>query len=262
MTAASRETKSWIRRFAPADGATTQLVCLPHAGGSAPFFLPVARALAPHTDVLAVQYPGRQDRREEPGIESIPELAEQVTRAIVESADRPVTLFGHSMGASVAFEVARRLPGTGVEVLGLIVSGRCAPPCGCVARRKLSTDENILDEIRRLSGTDARVLSDEDLVRMILPSLRSDYAAVTAYRAEPGARVPYPVLALIGDADPQVPVEDARAWREHTDSEDFELRVFPGGHFYLNDQPEAVIDTVRRHIARWSSTAPVPGGVV
>ncbi|MEV8423052.1 thioesterase II family protein [Streptomyces niveus] len=252
MTLASRETQPWIRRFRPASAASTQLVCLPHAGGAASFFLPVAKALAPGTDVLAVQYPGRQDRRAEKGIDNIPDLADAVAREVREWSDRPVTLFGHSMGATVAFEVARRLRGTDVDLLGLIVSGRCAPPCTCVATRELSTDENILDEVRRMSGTDAQVLGDDDILRMILPALRSDYAAVQSYRGEPGASVPYPVVALIGDADPQVPVDDARAWVDHTEA-DFEIQVFPGGHFYLNDQAPAVIGAVKRHIARWAA---------
>lgn len=252
MTLASSETQPWIRRFRPAAAASTQLVCLPHAGGSASFFLPVAKALAPGTDVLAVQYPGRQDRRNEKGMDNIPELADAVTREVREWADRPVTLFGHSMGATVAFEVARRLRGTDVDLLGVIVSGRCAPPCTCMSERELSTDENILDEVRRMSGTDDQVLADDDILGMILPALRSDYAAVQSYRSEPGASVPCPVVAMTGDADPQVPVDDARAWVDHTEA-DFELHVFPGGHFYLNDQAAAVIGAVKQHIARWSA---------
>ncbi|MFD3487140.1 thioesterase II family protein [Streptomyces sp. NPDC058665] len=252
MTLAPSETKPWIRRFKPAPEAPTQLVCLPHAGGSAPFFLPVTKALSPETDVLAVQYPGRQDRRDEKGIPSIPKLADAVARELLEWADRPITLFGHSMGASVAFEVARRLRDTDVEVLGLIVSGRCSPRCRCITTRQLFSDENILDDVRRMSGTDAEVLGDDDVVRMIMPALRNDYAAVMSYRSEPGATVPYPVVALIGDSDPQVPVVDARGWADHTEA-DFQLHVFPGGHFYLNDQPAAVVGTVRQHIARWST---------
>lgn len=252
MTLAPSETQPWIRRFRPAPAARTQLVCLPHAGGSAPFYLPMTKALAPETDVLAVQYPGRQDRRDEKGISSIPELADAVARELLEWADRPMTLFGHSMGASVAFEVARRLRDADVNVLGLIVSGRCAPPCRCVAKRQLFTDEHIIDNVRRLSGTDAQVLGDDDVVRMILPALRNDYAAVLSYRSEPGASIPYPLVALMGDSDPQVPVMDARPWADHTEA-DFDMHVFPGGHFYLNDQPAAVANTVRHHITRWAT---------
>ncbi|MFD3524101.1 thioesterase II family protein [Streptomyces sp. NPDC058653] len=252
MTLAFSETKPWIRRFRPASEARTQLVCLPHAGGSAPFFLPMTKSLSPETDVLAVQYPGRQDRRDEKGIPSIPRLADAVARELLEWADRPMTLFGHSMGASVAFEVARRLRDADVEVLGLIVSGRCAPPCRCIARRRLFTDEDILRNVRKLSGTDSEVLGDEDVVRMILPALRNDYSAVLSYRSEPGATVPYPIVSLMGDSDPQVPVIDARPWADHTEST-FDMHVFPGGHFYLNDQHADVARTVRHHINRWST---------
>lgn len=99
----------WIRRFHPRPDGDVRLVCLPHAGGSASFFFPVSQAMPPSVDVLCVQYPGRQDRRAEPVIDSIPDLADQVFAALLPWADRPLAFFGHSMGATLAFEVARRL---------------------------------------------------------------------------------------------------------------------------------------------------------
>ncbi|WP_238846327.1 thioesterase II family protein [Nocardia terpenica] len=101
--------KLWFRRSQPTEQAEHRLVCFPHAGGAASYFTPVARALAPDVDVLAVQYPGRQDRRSEPGIDDIGVLADRVHDIIRTWPSRPLTLFGHSMGAVVAFEVARRL---------------------------------------------------------------------------------------------------------------------------------------------------------
>lgn len=86
-----------------------RLVCLPHAGGSASSYFSMSAALTPSVETLSVQYPGRYDRRKEPCIESIPELAEAIFTALFEWADRPLALFGHSMGAVLAFEVARRL---------------------------------------------------------------------------------------------------------------------------------------------------------
>lgn len=104
------ETGAWVRRFHP-DGrdAAHRLICFPHAGGSASFYFPVSRALTPGVDVLAIQYPGRQDRRHEPCIDSIAALADALAEEVRPWCDRPVTFFGHSMGATLAFEVARRL---------------------------------------------------------------------------------------------------------------------------------------------------------
>lgn len=240
-------TSAWIRRFHPVPDAAHRLVCFPHAGGSASFYFPVSRALAPGVDVLAIQYPGRQDRRHEPCVDSIPKLAEALVDELSPWFDRPVTLFGHSMGASLAFEVATRLEERGIVAHGLFASGRRAPSTVRDERVHLKDDAGLIAEITRLSGTDTQVLGDPEILRMILPAVRADYRAAETYRYTPGPRLSCPVLALTGDSDPHVTLEEARAWGEHTSGR-FGLRVFPGGHFYLNSQAAEVTEALRAHM--------------
>jgi surfactin synthase thioesterase subunit len=258
VTHATTDTTTWIRRYHPAPHAPTRLVCFPHAGGSATFYFPVSRALSPSVDVLAIQYPGRQDRHTEPCIDDMATLADLVTDELGPWLDRPVTLFGHSMGATLAFEVARRLEAAGTTPLGLFASGRGAPTRQRDERTHLVTDDRLLAELRRLSGTEARMLDDQELVRMILPALRSDYRAVETYRYRSGPQLRCPVLALVGDADPKVTIDEARSWAEHTTGR-FTLRVFPGGHFYLNDHAPAVLAAISAYIAACSAAGrPTP----
>lgn len=253
MSSATHLSGLWLRGFHPSPNASSRLVCLPHAGGSASYFFPVSKALAPDIEVLAAQYPGRQDRRDEPCLESIPELADHIARDLAALTDRPLTLFGHSMGASVGFEVARRLAGTDITLLGLIASGRSAPSHTWGGDVHLRTDDGILRELRELSGTDTRFFDDEELLRMILPAVRGDYTAVATYHCEPEVRVDCPVSVLVGDSDKQVPLAQAERWREHTTGP-FDLRTFPGGHFYLNEHAAQVTATVADRIARWSAS--------
>ncbi|GAA3291311.1 hypothetical protein GCM10020295_07820 [Streptomyces cinereospinus] len=117
-------TGEWIRRFHPAPQAAAQLVCLAHAGGAASYFFPVSKALSPAVDVLAVQYPGRQERRRETPFENAELLADAVAEQLADVTGRPLALFGHSLGATVAFEVARRLEAAG------ITRGRCSSRAG------------------------------------------------------------------------------------------------------------------------------------
>ncbi|MEV0538159.1 alpha/beta fold hydrolase, partial [Kitasatospora sp. NPDC050463] len=123
----TKESGTWLRRFHPGPEGGPRLVCFPHAGGSAPYFHPVSRDLSPVLDVLAVQYPGRQERRHEPRITDIADLADALMAEIGPLADRPLAFFGHSMGAVVAFEVALRLRERGVTPVALFASGRRAP---------------------------------------------------------------------------------------------------------------------------------------
>jgi surfactin synthase thioesterase subunit len=237
----------WIRRYRPAPEAAVRLLCLPHAGGSASHYHPMARALAPAADVLAAQYPGRQDRYAEPPAGSIREMAERIVEA-VGGDDRPLAVFGHSMGAVVGHEVALRLEAAGRAPVRLFVSGRRAPSTARDGRElHKASDADLLRAVRRLDGTDGQVFEDEELVKLVLPALRGDYKALETHEPRPGDRLSCPVTVLTGDADPVTPVADARAWTAHTDGPT-ELCVFPGGHFYLNDRPQEVVDVVRRHL--------------
>ncbi|WP_239395779.1 thioesterase II family protein [Frankia sp. CiP3] len=238
----------WIRRFHPSVSAKARLVCLPHAGGSASFFFPVSRALSPAVEVLSVQYPGRQDRRTENPIESITELADAVTRELLSWADRPLALFGHSMGAVLAFEIVRRLEDRGVLPLILFASGRRAPSCGRVKQVHLLDDDGLIAEITVLAGTSLQILGDKEIMRMALPSIRSDYKAVETYRWQPGSLVRSPIHVHVGNDDPRVPVGEARMWEQHT-AGDFFLTTYPGGHFYLVDQSTLVTENLSRAIA-------------
>ncbi|MFH8476669.1 thioesterase II family protein [Streptomyces sp. NPDC018000] len=248
MTSSVQEKSAWIQRFHPSGDARTRLVCFPHAGGAATYYHPVSAALKPGIEVLAVQYPGRQDRRKEPVVRSVEELARQATAAIRPWADRPLAFFGHSMGALVAFEVARQLADEGAPPLSVIVSGRRSPTSFRDENVHRRDDQGIVAEMARLGGSDPRMFEDPEMRALLLPVIRADYEAVETYRYRPGPALPCPVLALLGESDPVASAEEARGWAEHT-SGGFELRTFSGGHFYLNDHAAAVTGAVRDHIA-------------
>jgi surfactin synthase thioesterase subunit len=238
-------TRAWIRRFHPGPHGAPRLVCLPHAGGAASYYFPVSKQLASVAEVLAVQYPGRQDRRHEPCIDSIPALADALAAELRPYTDRPLTLFGHSMGASLGFEVALRLEAEGATVRHLFASGRRAPSTPRDERVHLLDDAGLIADMKRLSGTEDEVLEDDELVRLILPAVRADYRAAETYRYTPGPPLTCPVTVLTGDADPHVTDEEARAWQRHTTGP-FDLKVFTGGHFYLNSQARNVISIIEQ----------------
>ncbi|GHC53160.1 thioesterase II family protein [Streptomyces flavofungini] len=238
---------SWVRRFHPAPGAATRLVCFPHAGGSATFYFPLSAAVSPAAEVLAVQYPGRQDRMNESCITDISTLVDRVTEELLPWADRPLTFLGHSMGATVAFEVARRLEARGIVLLGLFASGRRAPSRRREESVRLRDDQGLVEELRRLSGTDGELLADEAVLSMVLPAMRGDYHAIETYRYQPGPPLNCPVLALTGDSDPLVEVAEARAWAQHTVAP-FRLRVLAGGHFFLSEHTETVAREITDHL--------------
>jgi surfactin synthase thioesterase subunit len=241
MTESAAEGDAWIRCFHPAPDRSVRLVCFPHAGGSASFYFPVSAALHPEVEVLAVQYPGRQDRRTEEPIDDIPRLADRVFAALQPRlGDRPA-FFGHSMGAIVAFEVARRMAREdGSAPARLVLSGRRAPSRRRDERMHLRDENGIIAELKSLSGTASGLLDDEEMRRMILPAIRSDYRAIETYAYTPGPPLSCPITVFTGDQDPQVTLDEARAWHEHTTG-GFDLDVFGGGHFYLTARPAEVI---------------------
>jgi surfactin synthase thioesterase subunit len=235
----------WCRRYRPARNPAARLVCLPHAGGSAPFFVPVAAALSPGADVIAVQYPGRQDRRREDPIDDIRILADRLHAILIRQPALPVTLFGHSMGAILGFELALRLEASGHAPERLYASGRRGPATHRDENFHLRDDAGILAEIRALNGTASALLGDEELMRAILPALRADYHAAETYVCDPGTTLACPVTVLTGDSDPKTTMAEARAWAAHTTGP-FDLQVFPGGHFFLTEHADQIIGILDR----------------
>ncbi|MFC9945741.1 thioesterase II family protein [Streptomyces pratensis] len=244
--AGARAAGDWLREYTSAATDAPSLVVLPHAGGSAAFFAPLARALAPDVRVLVVQYPGRLERQRHRAVEDIRELARHTADAVTaHTGGAPVAYFGHSMGALVAYEAALLgEQGLGPRPRALFVSAGRAPVLTHVDPAVLRDDESLIEQVLWLGATSKAVLDDPDLRELILPALWADYRALTAYAPDHDARVDCPVTALTGDRDPLVPVEDVARWRDHTTGA-FRLQVLPGDHFYLTPRPARVADTVR-----------------
>nr|WP_308204695.1 alpha/beta fold hydrolase [Frankia sp. R82] len=255
----SADSERWLRRFQPGPASGPRLLLFPHAGGSASFFVPLAKALAPTGDVLAVQYPGRQDRRLEAAHTSIGPLADELAEVVggLED-DRPLALFGHSLGAIVAFEVTRRLAAAGRPAPAvLIVSGRRAPSTVRDESYHRLPEAAFIAELGSLGGTDPRILAEPELLELIVPPTRADYQAIETYQPGADAVIDVPVVALIGDTDTRVTTAEAERWREHTTAS-FDLRHFTGGHFYLIDQQPALVDTLTSVLSSLPASQPAP----
>jgi pyochelin biosynthetic protein PchC len=233
----------WLRGE-PRPAARVSLVCFPHAGGSASFFQPWRPLLPAHIEPWIVEYPGRHDRIGDACITDVHTLADR----IVEAASpwrvqaKPLVLFGHSFGASVAYEVACRLRSKAGAVLELFASGARAPAVWNLGVKPRAHDDAALwNEVVRLGGTAAALLEKPELRELVLPALRADYHASERYRANPGPKLRCDVTAFVGDQDPDVDLTDAQAWQETTEGS-FRLKQFSGDHFYLISQRAALIE--------------------
>jgi surfactin synthase thioesterase subunit len=248
VTTPANTTSRWLIRFHPRPDSDVRLVCFPHAGGSASFYHPLSMRFSPTADVIALQYPGRQDRRREACIDDIGVLADHIAEQLEPLADKPTVFYGHSMGAILAFETAWRLEQRGRRgCQSLVASGRRAPSSQRTETVHELDDDGIIAELQSLGGTDVRMIDDE-LLRIAMPSIRSDYKAIESYVGPPGRKVSCAIVALTGDADPLTTVAEVEAWSLHTDA-DFRVRVFPGGHFFITGNIVAVQDEIAREMA-------------
>jgi surfactin synthase thioesterase subunit len=239
------EAAAWLRRYHVPDAPRARLVCFSHAGGSASAFRSLSAALHPQIETTAVQYPGRHDRGRDEPIEDIAGLACRIAEALQPWEGAHVAFLGHSMGALVAFETARRLVSmTGAAPAALFASGRRAPHEATEVPADLEDAATLVNELRRLSGTGTEVLTDDCLLEMVLRPLRSDLKAIRDYRYHPAPALACPIVAMLGDRDPTLRADDALRWSEHTTA-DCTVRVFDGDHFYLEPRLAEVAGLIR-----------------
>jgi surfactin synthase thioesterase subunit len=236
-------TGNWLQRITDASDAALRFVCFPHAGGTAAAFRLWRTGLPSWTEVLAIQYPGRGGRMAEAPVDRIPVMAHHVRQALSGLPAMPTVFFGHSMGGLVAFEAACQLAAAGHELpIHLFVSGH-APPHLPVSRPPISLlpDADFIGELdRRYAAVPAELMQYPDVLALLLPALRADIAAVEANRHSPATVLACPITVFGGSDDRTATRGQLEAWRDLT-SQAFELRLFAGGHFYVNAQREAVL---------------------
>jgi surfactin synthase thioesterase subunit len=219
--------------------AAAPLLCLPFAGAGASFFRPW-RKLTRGAEVIAVQLPGREERlAEEPYrsvAEAVDDLEPEANQIAREGAG--LVVFGHSLGAVLAYELVRRISGEpGVR---LVVSGSPGPRIRREPRATGLPDEEFLARVRQFAGYDHAALDDPDMRTMLLPILRADVAMHEDYAGPPGPPLTVPVTVLRGRDDALVSAEQAAGWRETTTGR-FRSMELPGGHMYLIDEPERLL---------------------
>jgi len=225
-----------LRKRAPTSawfpGADTmegqRLFWFPHAGGGSS----TPRGMPPH---IPVRLPGRESRLAEAPFERMAPLVAALADAIQPYLTQPFAFFGHSMGAAVAFELVRLLRQRSQPLPRVLIASAVRAP---QYRRNhvpppAPTDDQLLDELRRLQGIPAEMLDDPALLRTILPALKADAALYRNYIYIDDAPLPCAIRAYGGFADPNVRPEHLEAWAQQTTAS-FRVRIFPGGHFYLN----------------------------
>ncbi|WP_078628335.1 salicylate synthase [Streptomyces sp. NRRL F-2664] len=250
---------AWFRRYAPRPDAAARIVCFGPAGGAPAFFRDWARAVPEDVEVLSVVLPGRERRTAEPALTRMADLAASLARAVTGCLDRPTVFFGHSMGASVAFEVTRRLElRPGPRPVGLVVSGRPSPRRLLEAPSPVADydDAQIVAYLRSLGGTPDELLDDPAIHGLILPPCRADFEVIGRYAPDlRRARLSTPVRVLRGASDLATPGWDAPRWGEVA-SRVTVAEALAGGHFYLLDQLPTVVDHVLRTLRGEADPSP------
>ncbi len=232
---------SWIKLI-PGRGERADagaIVVFPHAGASAASYRVLATAMAIGGDAYIVQYPQRADRLSEPAHETVHGLALDLFRAGPWRSVAPLRLFGHSIGAVVAFEFARIAEAHGAAVRKLWVSAG-PPPCVVADMPELPTsDDGLLADIADLGGTDAELLADDEFSELLTTAARADYQAFNRYDPSPGVRIGAGIHVLGGRDDHRIEPGTLRRWERHTVGS-FELSLYDGGHFYVHDHVDAI----------------------
>ncbi|BBX91813.1 thioesterase [Mycolicibacterium boenickei] len=235
--------KPWVKRYPGSESSTATLV-FPHAGGAAVAYRGFGMAMAAAgSDAYVMQYPQRGDRLSHPAAATVAELAKDLFDAADWAGVGPIRLFGHCMGAVVAFEFARIAERNGVAIDALWVSASEAPSAVAAAPALPMAESEILAEMVDLGGTDEALLADEDFVELLLMAVRADYAAFNRYACEADVTIAADIYALGGDRDHRISEDMLRRWESHTTGA-FTCSMFDGGHFYLNSQLEDVAELV------------------
>lgn len=239
----------WLPSRKTSLNASVRLFCFPYAGGNESAYRHWQQKLRESIEVLPVQLPGRGSRIKEPPYSELRPLVHAASEALAAEMEKPFAFFGHSMGALVAFELARDLlKQHGIQPVHLFISAKCAPrqrpedP----ATGQLS-DAELIEILARYEGTPRELSNDAELMRLVLPVIRADMALCNSYIYEPGPSLECPITVFGGLEDHVSSRACMESWQEHTKGP-FTLRMLPGGHFFINTWAVPVFEVIRQEL--------------
>ncbi|REK87675.1 thioesterase [Streptomyces inhibens] len=241
---------------------STLLLCFPHSGAGPSFFMPW-KSLAPTgLDIAPVGLPGREKRFAEPPLNRVADVVEDVLPWVREQVAGygGVALFGHSLGAVLAFEMAGRLAAeTTIPLRGLFVSGSAGPASRHGLEATGLPDAEFLDHVERAVGYRHPAFDNPAMRGMLLPTLRADIEMHERYRPSAGSSLDIPITAIRGSDDQLIAAERLAEWRDCT-TDDFHTACLPGGHMYLVDSPTALLGLIDGRLRDGSNPLGSPSG--
>lgn len=250
----------WFYIPKPRPEAGLRLFCFPYAGGGITPFLPWASSLPDWLEVVAVQPPGRGLRMRERPFTRLEPLVAGLQEVIAPLLDRPFVFLGYSLGALVAFELARARRAQGQSLpRALLVAARSAPqlPLAYPPTHALPL-EPFVAELRRFNGTPEEVLQNRELMELLLPVLRADLEVNETYTHLPGPPLELPIFAYGGVEDPRCSPERLEAWGELTRG-GFTMKLVQGGHFFIQTHGELLLHWLVEDLQQLGLAAPLQG---
>jgi len=201
--------------------------------------------LAPVADVYPVQYPGHGDRISETPIDNWKDMVRSLVEVLSEYQDKPYAFFGYSMGALIAFELARSLKECGMNEPTALWLGARRAPDSLVEGRIIHDLENreFLEELKRFGGMTEQILTERGLLELLMPVLRADFKICETYEYKDGEVLETPINVFGGEDDSDAPQVSLAGWKRQTTG-DFSMRIFSGGHFFINDQKAMITDEI------------------
>jgi surfactin synthase thioesterase subunit len=244
----------WTMTPAPRDRAALRLLCFHHAGGGAYGYRPWVGRLRADVELVAVQLPGRENRREEPLLHDADAVLDGLVRALEGALPGPYAVFGHSLGATLAHRLACRVRRTGelAAPVRLFLSAARPPRLAAPDEPAFEplSESDAIAQLKRFGGTPAAVLEDPDLLRAFLPALLADYEILGRLRRSDEPPLDIPFTLIKGDEDPTLKWRHLAEWRGLS-SAPAATHVLPGGHFYPPSSQTALLDILNAELGNY-----------
>lgn len=236
----------WIGPVSKSSSSLVRLLCIPYAGAGASLFHSWQAELGSEIDVVPVLLPGRETRLQDRLVTSVDEMVAGIVGELHLVWDRPFAIFGHSMGGLIAYRTAQLLQNRSMPMPQQVFLSACEPHR---ARRDGPPDHELSDEdfvrvVGQMDGTPPELLANDELVSLVLPRLRADFAVVDSFRLANGSRIGIPITAMAGSEDERVTWDSVRQWSQHT-AAGFTAHLLRGNHYFIADARDRLLRIIR-----------------